>query len=163
MSRVLRLWCSIALVLGTGVMSPLAAASQQPAPVVEETLVDAALEARVQTLSGTIRCVVCKNQSIAESDAGLAQDLVRVVRDRVAAGDSDAQVQAYLVERYGEFILLKPRFSWRNGVLWGAPAIVFLLGGMAAFGFVRQRGGASTAPVALTDEEREELDRRLSG
>ena len=119
-------------------------------------------EARVEALAETIRCIVCKNQSIAESDAGLAKDLVRLVEERVAAGDSDEEVQSYLVDRYGEFILLKPKFSIQNIALWFLPAVILLLATFGALAFIRSKGVAAT-PVPLTDEEQAELARRQIG
>ena len=84
-------------------------------------------EARVEAVAETIRCVVCKNQSIADSDASLAKDMVRVVRERIEAGDSDEEVRAYLVNSYGEFVLMSPRADGSNWLLWAAgPAMVLL-------------------------------------
>src|SRR5262249_61134062 len=97
----------------------------------DEVLSDAALEARARSLSRDLRCMVCQNQSIDDSDAPLARDLRILVRERLTAGDSDSQVVDFLVSRYGEFVLLKPRFSGHTLVLWAAP-IVLLLGGGAA-------------------------------
>ncbi|TIU70171.1 MAG: cytochrome c-type biogenesis protein CcmH, partial [Mesorhizobium sp.] len=86
----------------------------------DEVLADPALEARARTLSEQLRCMVCQNQSIDDSDADLARDLRVLVRQRLVAGDTDRQVIDYIVSRYGEFVLLKPRFSLRNALLWGA-------------------------------------------
>ncbi|SEB92211.1 cytochrome c-type biogenesis protein CcmH [Nitratireductor aquibiodomus] len=103
----------------------------QPAFAVQpdEVLDDPALEARARDLSAELRCMVCQNQSIDDSDAELARDLRVLVRDRLEAGDRDEEVIAYVVDRYGEFVLLKPRFSYRNALLWGAPVILLLFGG----------------------------------
>src|SRR5437899_10691586 len=95
----------------------------------DEMLRDAALETRARTLSRDLRCMVCQNQSIDDSDAPLARDLRILVRERLTAGDSDDQVIDFLVARYGEFVLLKPRFAWHTAVLWGAPAAL-LMGGV---------------------------------
>ncbi|TIU04312.1 MAG: cytochrome c-type biogenesis protein CcmH, partial [Mesorhizobium sp.] len=90
----------------------------------DEVLPDPALEARARALSEGLRCMVCQNQSIDESDADLARDLRVLVRQRLVAGDTDQQVMDYIVSRYGEFVLLKPRFSLRNALLWGTPALL---------------------------------------
>jgi cytochrome c-type biogenesis protein CcmH len=119
---------------------------------------DPAIEARVQEVAQTVRCVVCKNQSIAESDAGLAKDLVALLRERIESGDTNEEAREYLVERYGEFVLLKPRFSWRNLALWALPFVVLGLAFWGALAFIRRKG--APAPVApLTAAEREELAR----
>ena len=96
----------------------------------DEMLADPALEARARALSEGLRCMVCQNQSIDESDADLARDLRILVRQRLVAGDSDRQVMDYVVSRYGEFVLLKPRFDLRNALLWGTPVILLLAGGL---------------------------------
>jgi cytochrome c-type biogenesis protein CcmH len=99
----------------------------------DEVLTDATLETRARTLSRELRCMVCQNQSIDDSDASLARDLRVLVRERLTAGDSDRQVLDFLVARYGEFVLLKPRFTWHTVLLWSAPGAVLLAG---AFGLV---------------------------
>jgi cytochrome c-type biogenesis protein CcmH len=96
----------------------------------DEILRNPALEARARTLSQQLRCMVCQNESIDDSDAPLARDLRVLVRERLQAGDSDGQVLDFLVARYGEFVLLKPRLSWRTALLWGLPPAL-LLAGMA--------------------------------
>lgn len=93
-----------------------------------ETLPDAALEARARALSAHLRCLVCQNQSIDDSDAPLAQDLRLVVRQRLLAGDTDAEIREFIVARYGEFVLLKPQVSAKNAPLWAAPFIFLLIG-----------------------------------
>lgn len=116
----------------------------------DEVLPDPALEARARDLSAELRCMVCQNQSIDDSNADLARDLRVLVRERLMAGDSDAQVIDFVVARYGEFVLLKPRFSLQNALLWGTPVILLLAG--AAFAVSRARSKkASEAP--LTAEE----------
>ena len=125
-----------------------------------EALADPALEARARTLSAELRCMVCQNQSIDLSDAELAHDLRVLVRERLRAGDSDQEVLDYIVSRYGEFVLLKPRWNMRNALLWGTP-VLLLLGGMAIL-FVSQRSRRTAAPK-LSDEEVAELDRILKG
>ncbi|TJW12612.1 MAG: cytochrome c-type biogenesis protein CcmH [Mesorhizobium sp.] len=122
----------------------------------DEVLVDPALEARARALSEGLRCMVCQNQSIDESDADLARDLRIVVRQRLVAGDTDQQVMDYIVSRYGEFVLLKPRFSLRNALLWGTPVLLLFAGGIFIVLNVRSR--RSTASDALTAEEQAALD-----
>src|SRR5258708_18604101 len=90
-------------------------------------LTDPQAEARAVTLSRELRCLVCQNQSIEDSNADLAGDLRRIVRERVAAGDSDDQVLAYMTLRYGDWVLLKPPFNLRTAVLWGGPAVLLAL------------------------------------
>lgn len=120
-----------------------------------EMLANPALEARARTISESLRCLVCQNQSIDESDADLARDLRVLVRERITAGDSNAQVIDYVVSRYGEFVLLKPRLSARTLLLWGTPIILLLAGGLAMFIAGRRR--RAEAP-ALTSEEQARLD-----
>jgi cytochrome c-type biogenesis protein CcmH len=123
----------------------------------DEMLADPALEARARAISEGLRCMVCQNQSIDDSDSELAHDLRVLVRERLTAGDSDAQVVDYIVSRYGEFVLLKPRFSLRNAALWGTPAVILLIGGLYLV-FAR---GRRHATAALSAEERAALDRIL--
>ena len=106
---------------------------------------DPALEARARTLSKDLRCMVCQNESIDDSGAPLAHDLRLLVRDRIKAGDSDAQVLDFLVARYGEFVLLKPRLSWHTVALWGLPPAVLLVGAVVILlDLRRRRGGQAT-------------------
>ena len=120
---VRRIAASLALLVVLGL--PLPALAVLPG----EMLADPALEARARALSGELRCMVCQNQSIDDSDADLAHDLRVLVRERLAAGDSDEEVIDYVVSRYGEFVLLKPRFSLRNALLWTAPVLLLVVGG----------------------------------
>ena len=124
-----------------------------------EVLQDETLEARARDLSAQLRCMVCQNQSIDESDAELARDLRVLVRDRLKAGDSDAEVIDYIVSRYGEFVLLKPRFSVRNALLWGTPLILLIGGSVFAWISVRSRRRIETK---LSDEEEAALSRILA-
>jgi cytochrome c-type biogenesis protein CcmH len=119
-----------------------------------DRLKDPIQEARAEHLFAQLRCVVCQNESIDDSEADLARDLRQIVRQQVAAGRTDAQIRSYLVARYGEFILLKPTFSAGNSVLWLAPLLIVLCGG--AFFAVRSRGGARLE-AALTPEEESKL------
>ena len=126
----------------------------------DEVLADPALEARARTLSAELRCMVCQNQSIDDSNADLAKDLRLLVRERITDGDSDEAVLNYIVSRYGEFVLLKPRFSMKTGLLWGAPALLVLAGGLSLLVFARRRSGKPTGSK-LTAEEGDKLARLL--
>src|SRR5437870_9604675 len=97
----------------------------------DEIMADSAKEARARELSRELRCMVCQNQSIDDSEAPLARDLRLLVRERLKVGDSDAQVLDFLTTRYGEFVLLKPRLAWHNALLWLAPPAVLTIGIMA--------------------------------
>lgn len=120
-----------------------------------EVLEDPALEARARSLSAGLRCMVCQNQSIDDSDAELARDLRVLVRERLVAGETDEQVLDYVVSRYGEFVLLQPRLNPRNALLWATPAILLLAGGgFIAMHAMRRR---RTAPAGLTADEESRL------
>ena len=121
----------------------------------DEILPDSTMEARARALSRQLRCMVCQNQSIDDSDAALARDLRIIVRERIKAGDSDAQVLDFLTARYGEFVLLKPSFSWHNALLSTAPLIVLLLGAAGlVLSFRRRRVLPAEPPPLSVDEER---------
>jgi cytochrome c-type biogenesis protein CcmH len=107
-----------------GLLAAAPARAVQPG----EVLADPALEARARALSVELRCMVCQNQSIDDSDAELAHDLRVLVRERLSAGDTNEQVLDFVVARYGEFVLLKPRFSPRNALLWGTPVLLLVVG-----------------------------------
>jgi cytochrome c-type biogenesis protein CcmH len=127
----------------------------------DEVLDDPVLEGRARALSSVLRCMVCQNQSIDDSDAPLARDLRLLVRERLVAGDSDGDVMQYLVLRYGDFILLKPPFKWSTALLWAAPAIFLLLGlGLAVSNF--RRRSAKGPPPVLDAKEEAALKRMLS-
>lgn len=126
-----------------------------------EVLPDPAQEARARALSAELRCMVCQNQSIDVSDAELAHDLRVLVRDRIRAGDTDEQVLDYVVARYGEFVLLKPRFSVRNALLWGAPIALLLAGGL--FMIMVLRGRRSKGETRLSAQEDAALAKILRG
>ncbi|MFG1404070.1 cytochrome c-type biogenesis protein [Xanthobacter sediminis] len=129
----------------------------------DEVLSDPNMESRARALSAELRCMVCQNQSIDDSDAPLAKDLRLIVRERLKAGDSDGQVLDFMVARYGEFVLLRPRFSWRNALLWATPAVVLGLGVLASVAALRRRRAAATPrDVHLTPEEEARLKRLLS-
>ncbi len=127
----------------------------------DEMLPDPALEGRARELSRELRCMVCQNQSIDDSDAPLAHDLRVLVRERLKAGDSNRQVIDYLVARYGEFVLLRPRFEWHTLVLWLAPPGVLVAGGIALIMMARRRRSgarpAAAEPVKLSPEQEARL------
>ena len=127
-----------------------------------EMLADPTLETRARTLSRELRCMVCQNQSIDDSEAPLAHDLRVLVRERLKAGDSDTQVLDFLVARYGEFVLLRPRFAWHNAVLWGVPPAVLLIGIVAIVVVIRRRRAAPGVEAAnLTAAEEARLSELL--
>ncbi len=126
----------------------------------DEMLDDPVLEARARAISSGLRCLVCQNQTIDDSDAELARDLRLLVRERLVAGDSDAQVVAYLVDRYGEFVLLNPSFSLHNLALWIAAPVVLAIGILVLIWNVRRirkRNAAMAGAVRMTPEEEEAL------
>jgi cytochrome c-type biogenesis protein CcmH len=120
----------------------------------DEMMKDPALEARARALSQTLRCMVCQNESIDESNAPLARDLRLLVRDRIRNGDSDAEVREFLVARYGEFILLAPRLTARTILLWSVPILVLLAGGIGVLLTLRNR---TPLPAPLSDAEKRRL------
>jgi cytochrome c-type biogenesis protein CcmH len=126
-------WLKLIVVVLT-LAAPVRAFAVQP----DEVLADAALEARARVLSKELRCMVCQNQSIDDSDAPLARDLRILVRERLQAGDSDQRVIDFLVARYGEFVLLKPRFSLHTALLWLGPAAILLIGAVGLFMVARR-------------------------
>jgi cytochrome c-type biogenesis protein CcmH len=126
-----------------------------------EMLADPDLEARARALSAELRCMVCQNQSIDDSDAPLAADIRVLLRERIEAGDSDREVLDFLVARYGEFILLKPRFNAHTALLWITPFAVLLIGGGIAVLSWRRGRPAEAAP--LDASEQEALRRLTSG
>lgn len=132
----------------------------------DEIMADPAKEARARELSRELRCMVCQNQSIDDSDAPLARDLRLLVRERIASGDSDSQVIDFLVARYGEFVLLKPRFTPHTLVLWLLPPLALLGGGIALWLYSRRRSNAAPSGdpslLHLTDEEEARLERLIA-
>ena len=137
-----------------------------PAAAVDpgEMLADPALEARARDISKDLRCLVCQNQSIDDSDAQLARDLRVLVRQRLTAGSSNEEVVDYVVSRYGDFVLLKPPFKLSTYALWIGPAVIFAGGLLAVVVFYRRRGDvAETAPPPLSAEESRRLERLLDG
>jgi len=131
----------------------------------DEVLSDPALEARARAISRELRCMVCQNESIDDSDAPLAHDLRVLVRERLKAGDSDQQIINFLVSRYGEFVLLRPRLSWHTAALWGTPPALVLLGIIMIVVVERRRRttSAQTTPPSLTAAEEARLAEILRG
>ena len=130
----------------------------------DEILDAPVLEERARELSKGLRCLVCRNESIDESNADLARDLRILVRERLVEGDTDDEVIDFIVDRYGEYVLLKPRFDGSTWILWAAGPIMLLMAG--AIGVIYLRGRQTAPPVQeadLTDEEKERLDKILGG
>lgn len=129
----------------------------------DEPLEDPALETRAVTLAKELRCLVCQNQSIMESDAPLARDLRLVVRERVAAGDTDIEIKDYVVERYGDFVLLRPPLKPKTWILWFGPVLIVAgaLFGLALYWRGRRRTVAPAGPKPLSADERARLDQLL--
>jgi cytochrome c-type biogenesis protein CcmH len=159
MSRLLRvLICLVPLcVVALTVPAPAPAATNP-----DEILRDRALEQRARALSKQLRCLVCQNQSIDDSDADLARDLRRIVREQLVAGQSDQQIIDYLTARYGEFVLLKPPVEPATWGLWFGPGLVLAIAVAGLVVYVRRRAAGPDAPTASLDrEERRRLDALL--
>jgi cytochrome c-type biogenesis protein CcmH len=156
MSRAGRLAAGIAL--SALAVAPLPARAVQPG----EMLKDPALESRARTLSEGLRCLVCQNQSIDDSNADLARDIRLLVRERLKQGDSDTQIRDFLVQRYGAFILLKPPFEPGTLLLWGMPVLVLVLGGVAVLLATRRARGSDPA-APLSEAERRRLEELVGG
>ena len=119
----------------------------------EIVLADPILEARAKAITQQLRCPTCVSQSVDDSNVGISQDLQRLVRERIIAGDSDREILDYVASRYGDFVLLKPRTRGVNLVLWSLPALLFV-GSVVGFIVLRRKNaGLATAPVPLTDDE----------
>jgi len=145
-----------------GLLASLVLSATALAVQPDEILKDATLEARARSISAGLRCLVCQNQSIDDSDASLAQDLRRLVRERITAGDNDSQIRAFLVARYGEFVLLKPPVNTETYLLWGLPGIALVLGAGAAWRLFRRRRPVEAGGTTLSNEEKAELDALLA-
>ena len=126
----------------------------------DEILPDPKQEQRARALSAELRCLVCQNQSIDDSDAQLARDLRLIVRERIKAGDSDSQIITFLVDRYGEFVLLNPRFGWHTLILWAGPFAILLIGGFVIWRQA-QRKALPAVEKPLSPEEQAALHRAL--
>ena len=153
-----------ALLLGLTIVAMLATTAHAVQP--DEIMADTAKEARARDLSRELRCMVCQNQSIDDSEAPLARDLRLLVRERIAAGDSDAQVMDFLVSRYGEFVLLKPRLNSHTWLLWFLTPLELGLGGTALWMQGRRRARSDAeqdaASSSLTPEEEARIDRLIT-
>lgn len=143
---------SLALLL-SGAALPSQAWAVQPS----EMLQDPAQEARAREVSKGLRCVVCQNESIDESNAEIAHDMRVLVRERVVAGDTNEQIIEYMRSRYGDYVLLKPRFTTGTLILWGGPFALLVIGGLIVVSRVRQGGRATAASAALSAEEQAAL------
>ncbi len=141
--------CALLLALAVAFAPPPGGAVEP-----DEMLADPVLEARARAISKGLRCLVCQNQSIDDSGAELARDLRILVRERLQAGASDEEVMRFAVERYGDFVLLKPPFKPATYALWFGPLLIFIAAatGLALY-FRRRRGGAITPPASLSEEE----------
>ncbi|MCP3471027.1 cytochrome c-type biogenesis protein CcmH [Bradyrhizobium sp. CCGUVB1N3] len=149
----------IAVILALALLGLPAAFAVQP----DEIMADPAKEARARELSRELRCMVCQNQSIDDSDAPLARDLRLLVRERIAAGDSNSQVIDFLVARYGEFVLLKPRFERQTLLLWLLTPLALGAGGIALWLQIRRRSrGDVNVPPPLTPDEEAKLAALMS-
>ena len=152
-----RLAAIVALILMAGL--PSAVHAVQP----DEVMHDPAQETRARTLSRELRCMVCQNQSIDDSDAPLARDLRLLVRERIAAGDSDRQVLNFLVARYGEFVLLKPPLEEHTLILWFLTPVVLIGGGAGLWLYNRKRWASRSDDIAaLTPEEEKRLEKLIA-
>lgn len=154
-ARSLRLRLAAAFVGAALTLSP--ALAVQP----NEVLQDPRQEARAREISENLRCLVCQNQSIDDSNADLARELRLLVREQVKAGKSNDQVTDYLVSRYGDFILLKPPVNWRTALLWAAPFAILALAAFMVLASARRRAAAAAAVAPLTEEERRRLEQAL--
>lgn len=142
-------------------LAALALAGAAYAAEPDELLADPALEARAEKIDARLRCVVCQSQSIAESNAPLAKDLRILVRERLAMGESDEAVIGYVVERYGDYVLLKPPVQANTLFLWGFPLAALILGGAGAFFFLRGSKKPASAGAPLSDDDEDAVKRIL--
>ena len=138
----------LALALLAGLLGPAFAVDPG------EKLADPALEARARAIAAELRCLVCQNQSIDDSDAPLAKDLRVLLRERLSAGASDSEAKAYIVARYGDFVLLRPPLKPQTLLLWGAPLIALCAGGFALWRAFRRRAAAPPAPLNEAEKAR---------
>jgi cytochrome c-type biogenesis protein CcmH len=147
--------------LAAAILAALLTATSAFAVQPDEVLKDPVLERRARDISAGLRCLVCQNQSIDDSDAPLAKDLRVLVRDRLKAGETDREVEGYVVQRYGEFVLLRPVFGAHTLLLWLTPVLMLVLGGLAVYVSLWRR--RTTRPAPLDESEKEALERLLRG
>ncbi len=148
MARLCFIWVLVLFLFSGSVLSAVA----------EQTL-DSAAEDRAKLLFSELRCVVCQNQSIRDSDADVAKDLRIIVREQITAGKTDREIRKFLVDRYGEFILLKPVFAWHTFILWAAPFLLIILAGVLIFRAGRKQ--SQVVEAKLSGEEEKEVARLL--
>ena len=154
-------WLVLALVLAMTALAMPGLAPPALAVQPKERLADPALEARARAISANLRCLVCQNETIDESDASLAGDIRVLLRERLVAGDTDAQATQAIVDRYGDFVLLKPPLKPVTYVLWFGPVVILLLAAGAALIWLRRRPVAAEIAVPLTEAEQRRLDALL--
>ena len=145
-----RLWITLAFLVCLA--APVAAQEQQLSPQLEE---------RAKQLFLQLRCVVCQNQSIGDSDADVAKDLREIVREQITAGKTNGEIKEFLVARYGEFILLQPVIAWHTAILWGAPFVLLLAGGILAWRVSSKRPKASNV-AELSEQDQADLDKIIN-
>jgi cytochrome c-type biogenesis protein CcmH len=146
----IRKWLRAGLLL-VAVLAPISAHAVRP----DEMLPDPALETRARDIGKELRCLVCRNQSVDDSDADLAHDIRVLIRQRLVAGDSNAQVVAYIRSRYGDYVLLKPPFQLDTWLLWLGPGVILLLGVWGAGRYMRRQAGiAGPAPLSADEQRR---------
>ncbi|HYQ99845.1 MAG TPA: cytochrome c-type biogenesis protein [Casimicrobiaceae bacterium] len=145
------------LVLALALMAPVAGRAADAVP----TEMDPVKAARAVKLAEKLRCLVCQNQSIADSNAELANDLRGQIREQIAAGKSDDEIVSYMVNRYGDFVLYQPPFKMTTVLLWAGPALLLVGGALVLARNLRRRQAA--ADVVLTDEEKAQAERLLAG
>ena len=151
----------VALALGLAVAPGPRGSGVALAQVVDQPLPDPEMEKRAVALHKRVRCLVCQNQSIHDSEADLARDLRGIVRERLAAGDSDEAALQYLVDRYGDWALLRPPLNTRTIALWGGPLVLLLLGAGAAVAFYRRSLRTVAGPEPLSADERRRVQELL--
>jgi cytochrome c-type biogenesis protein CcmH len=134
--RVVRALCAVLL---------LALAGTALAIDTEKAFADPALQARYENINRELRCLVCQNQTIADSNATLAQDLRKEVREMIAAGKTDAEIRTFMIDRYGDFVLYRPRMTATNFLLWAAPVLLLLLGGFIGIRYIRRQAAEADA------------------
>ncbi len=147
----------IFMLIAAGFTGPLFAVNP------DELLDDPALEARAREISQELRCVVCRGETIDESNAGIARDLRLLVRERLLEGDSDTEVLDFVVERYGEYVLMTPQRDGANVILWAAGPVLFLIAALSGLVYTRRRAKAGEGSDGLSEDEQARLDEIMKG